>query len=57
MQALLTTEEFDEFEQKLTLLSSKDVKIDHTVTVTDGGKYLVILNGDVDLNQLDLLTE
>lgn len=57
MQALLTTEEFAEFEQKLTLLSSKDVKLDHTVTVTDGGKYLVILNGDVDLNQLDLLTE
>ena len=57
MQAILTTEEFAEFEQKLTLLSSKGVELDHTVTVTDGGKYLVILNGDVDIKQLDLLTE
>tara|TARA_B100001113_G_C20985648_1_gene568119 strand:- start:53 stop:226 length:174 start_codon:yes stop_codon:yes gene_type:complete len=57
MQAILTTEEFAEFEQKLTLLSSKGVELDHTVTVTDGGKYLVILNGDVDINKLDLLTE
>ena len=63
MMALLTSEEFQQFKDRVQILKDKGVELDYTVKGTDIGnhesniQYQVILNGDVDLDQLDLLTE
>ena len=63
MQAVLNSEEFDQFENRVQILKDKGVELDYTVKITDVGnhqgnlQYNVILNGDYDLNELDLLTE
>ena len=63
MMALLTSEEFQQFKDRVQILKDKGVELDYSVKGTDIGnhesniQYQVILNGDVDLDQLDLLTE
>ena len=63
MQAILNTEDFNEFEKRVKILKDKGVELDYTVKVTETGnhesnlQYNVILNGDYDINELDLLTE
>ncbi len=63
MMALLTSEEFKQFEDRVQILKDKGVELDYTVKGTDIGnhesniQYQVILNGDYDLGELDLLTE
>ena len=60
MQAVLNSEEFDQFENRVQILKDKGVELDYTFKVTNHQgnlTYNVILNGDYDLNELDLLTE
>lgn len=63
MQAILNTEDFNEFEKRVKILKDKGVELDYTVKVTETGnhesnlQYNVILNGDYDIKELDLLTE
>ena len=60
MQAVLNSEEFDQFENRVQILKDKGVELDYTFKVTNNQgnlTYNVILNGDYDLNELDLLTE
>lgn len=63
MDAILNTEDFNEFEKRVKILKDKGVELDYTVKVTETGnhesnlQYNVILNGDYDINELDKLTE
>lgn len=63
MKGILNNEEFKEFEDRVKILSDKGMELDYTVKVSDSGnnqsnlQYQVILNGNYDLNELDLLTE
>ena len=63
MEAVLNSEEYDQFKDRVQILKDKGVELDYTVKVTDVGnhqsnlQYNVILNGDYDLGELDLLTE
>ena len=56
MEAVLEPQEYIEFEKRLDILKSKGVSLDHAVQHHDG-KYIVILNKEYDLNELDRLTE
>lgn len=63
MKAFLTSEELTQFEERVKILKGKGVELDYEVRGTDIGnhesniQYQVILNGDYDLGELDLLTE
>ena len=63
MQAVLNSEDYEGFEKRVKILKDKGVELDYSVKVTDTGnhesnlQYQVILNGDYDLGELDLLTE
>lgn len=57
MKGILNNEEFKEFEDRVKILSDKGMELDYTVKVSDSGNHQVILNGNYNLDELDLLTE
>ena len=63
MKAVLNNEDFKGFEDRVKILKDKGLELDYTVKVSDVGnhesnlQYQVILNGNYDLDELDLLTE
>ena len=54
-EAILSAEDYIEFERRRDILKSKGVVLDHAVQFHND-KYIVILNKEYDLNELDKLT-
>ena len=54
-EAILSAEDYKEFEKRIDILKSKGVILDHAVQFHND-KYIVILNKEYDLNELDKLT-
>ena len=57
MMVVLTSEEFNEFCEKIDILEKKGYDLSFTVDRTDEGMYNVEIIGEHDLKYLDELTE
>ena len=55
-EAVLSAEDYIEFERRRDILKSKGVDLDHAVQFHND-KYIVVLNKEYDFNELDRLTD
>ena len=56
MEALLSPEDYIEFERRRDILKEKGINLNHSVEHIDG-KYSIKLNSNYDLTELDKLTD
>ena len=56
MEALLSPEDYIEFERRRDILKEKGIDLNHSVEHIDG-KYSIKLNNNYDLTELDKLTD
>jgi len=54
--AILNKSDYREFTFKVGELVEQGYELPHTVTTLPDGKFEVVLHGDVDLDELDRLT-
>mgnify|MGYP001173397637 FL=1 len=56
MEAILDAHDYNEFKKKVDILKNKGIDLNHRVN-EDGGKYKVLIETDLTVDELDNLTE